>query len=230
MPDPKLTPSPTSSEQAIAAFMKGGDPFAISDKPQTIKNENSLRADLPPPAMTPPVASTVLGALSTPTPSANTLDVEALQGALNILEKAPEKTWKEKLKALDIGEEEATVIVDAMLAKGYYERTYQLTKKTTVTFRSRPLEAQERVQRAIEQDAPQFNGTISLIVAKYNLAASLVSVGSNKFDPSDEANYTRVFAYLAKLPFAVFNALIQKLAKFDQLVLTVMDEGVLENF
>jgi hypothetical protein len=230
MPDQNTTPNPTVSEQAIAAFMKGGDPFAIDNKPKTLRDENKLRVEQPPLPISAPVASAILAPLA-PDPEVTLLNTEeAIQGALNILDKAPEKTWKEKLSKLGIKEEEASTIVDAMLAKGYYERTYQMTKKTSVTFRSRALDHQERAQRALENDAPQFSGTVGLIMAKYNLAASLVSVGTARFDPSDDGNYLRVFQYLAKLPFAVFNALCQKLAKFDQLVLTVMDEGVLENF
>lgn len=193
---------------AISAFMSGGDPFATSDEaPKTVKVETQLKKDL----------------------SDNT--EEALTRALDIVGQTPEKTWEQRLKEQGIDKEEAFKIIDAMLSKGFYERTYPLTKKTSVTFRTRSFEHQEIVQRAIENDTPQYMGTVSLLMSKYNLAASLVRMGKTTFERGEDGgDYTQAFKFLSKLPYMVFNALIQKLAKFDRLVLTVMDEGALENF
>lgn len=205
----KTEKAESAAKMAISAFMTGGDPFAAGDEaPKTVKSEAQLKKDAP-----------------------DDFTEQALKSALDMVEQVPEKTWEQKLKEHDINKEEAFKIIDAMLTKGFYERTYQLTKKTAVTFRTRSFEHQEIVQRAIENDAPQYMGTVSLLMSKYNLAASLIRVGKTTFERGEDGkDYTQAFKFLSKLPYMVFNALIQKLAKFDRLVLTVMDEGALENF
>lgn len=155
---------------------------------------------------------------------------DALQSALDAIDSLPEKTWEQRLKEVDCTKDKANKIIDAILSKGYYEETYKLTSKTSVTFRTRSFDHQERVQKAIEHDNPQFMGTLSLMMTKYNLAASLAKLGNKQFDPNEEGNYPKAFAFISELPYMLFNVLVQKLTKFDRLVLTVMDEGALENF
>lgn len=198
----------SEAQVAISAFMTGGDPFAVGeDAPKKVKNEAELKNDSP-----------------------EGVD-KALQSALDFVEQAPEKTWEQQLKEHGINKEEAFKIIDAMLTQGFYERTYQLTSKTTVTFRTRSFEHQEIVQRAVENESPQYMGTVSLLMSKYNLASSMTRMGKTKFERGEDGkDYAQAFKFLSKLPYMVFNALIQKLAKFDRLVLTVMDEGALENF
>jgi len=204
----KTEKSVGEAQAAISAFMTGGDPFAAGvDAPKTPKSESALKSDSP-----------------------EGMDA-ALQSALDFVEQAPEKTWEQQLKEQKITKEEAFKIIDVMLTKGFYERTYPLTSKTQIVFRTRSFEHQEVVQRAIENDAPQYMGTVSLLMSKYNLAASLIRMGKTTFERGEDGkDYTQAFKFLSKLPYMVFNALIQKLAKFDRLVLTVMDEGALENF
>lgn len=208
------TKAPSEAMNAVQAFMSNSDPFAIQEKASLPKVEAELKEDR---------------SLVSPASDA-AITEQALQDAVDMLDKLPEKTWEQRLKDVGIDKVEARTIIDAILSVGYYEKAYQLTAKTQVVFRTRRFDHQERVQRAIERDSPQYMGTVSLIMTKYNLAASLSQMGKNKFELDEDEKYTKSFAFISKLPFMLFNILIQKLSKFDQLVMTVMDEGALENF
>lgn len=155
---------------------------------------------------------------------------KGLAEAVDSVDQAPEKTWEQQLKELDITQEEAFKIIDIMMTKGHYEKTYPVTKKVSVTFRTRDFDAHERTQKALEADSPQFYGTVSMIMSKYNLAASLRRYGTRDFKPNKQGQPVEAFNFIAGLSYMVFSLLLQKLAKFDELVLTVMDEGALENF
>lgn len=204
------TPPPAEATEAIKTFMGQADPFSFS-KSGPPKVEAALKDErLPQVEMK--------------------ATEDALQSALDAIDSLPEKTWEQRLKEVECTKEKANKIIDAILTKGYYEETYKITNKAAVTFRTRSFDHQERVQKAIENENPQFMGTVSLMMTKYNLAASLAKLGNTQFDPSEDGNYTKAFAFISKLPYMLFNVLVQKLSKFDRLVLTVMDEGALENF
>ena len=152
---------------------------------------------------------------------------EQIEAAIEQVNQAPEKTYQERLKEHKISLKEAREIVDTIMTKGVYERTYPLTSKTEVTFRSRDLSDQERTQNTLEEQQPQFMGTVNMIMAKQNLAASLVALGTHTFS---EDEFEKALQFVGKLPHVLFNVLVAKLSLFDELVLTVMDEGAIENF
>lgn len=152
---------------------------------------------------------------------------EQLEEAIKQVKETPEKTYQERLKEHGITVEEARKIVDTIMTKGVYEKTYPLTSTTNVTFRSRELGDQERTQNVIEEQEPQFMGTVNIIMAKYNLAASLVELAGHSFG---EGEVDKALEFIGKLPHVLFNVLVAKLSMFDELVLTVMDEGAIENF
>ena len=152
------------------------------------------------------------------------LDVDP---AIAEVSEAPSKTYQERLREHKISMKEAQEIVDVIMTKGVYEKTYPLTSKTNVTFRSRDVGDQERTQDTLEEQTPQFMGTVNMIMAKYNLAASLVELASHKFGEDD---FDKALEFVGQLPHVLFNVLVAKLSMFDELVLTVMDEGAIENF
>ena len=161
-------------------------------------------------------------------PQRNPAAAEAqLEEAIRQVKEAPEKTYQERLKEHGISIEEARKIVDTIITKGVYARSYQITSTTSVTFRSRGLHDQERTQNVLEEQEPQFMGTVNMIMAKYNLAASLVELAGQKFEEED---FNKALKFVERLPHVLFNVLIAKLSLFDELVLTVMDEGAIENF
>lgn len=157
------------------------------------------------------------------------LSERLLEEAIRHVKEAPEKSYEERLREHHITLEDAHRIVDTIMTKGVYEKTYPLTSKSSVTFRSRNLQDQERTQAMLEEQVPQFMGTVNMIMAKHNLAASLVDLAGTKFGEGDQ-EIAKALKFVSKLPHVLFNVLITKLAHFDELVLTVMDEGAIENF
>lgn len=152
---------------------------------------------------------------------------QSLEEEINRIDTSKGATYAERLKAVGITPEEAAEIVDSLLERGYYERTFRLTKKHNVTLRSRTLEAQETMQGVIEHDAPQYAITINETISKYNLAASLAEFRGKKFAVEDMRN---TLEFVKNLPLPVFTAMVNRLAKFDVIMNVVLSEGVVENF
>jgi len=214
MPDTKKTETPSitdfvrgkgvapETQAAFKGFMGAADPLAMKSADQKV----SPLAD---PQRNPEAAE------------------EQIEAAIKQVNEAPEKTYQERLKEHNITVDDARKIVDTIMTTGVYEKNYALTSKIAVTFRSRDFADQERAQRYIEEQVPQFMGTINLIMGKCNLAASLVELAGNRFGEDD---FDKALAFVRKLPHVLFNVLLAKLSLFDELVLTVMDEGAIENF
>ena len=187
------------TQDAMAKFMGTPDPLAVGSKVEPIAD----------PQKNPEVAEA------------------QIEAAIAEVSEAPSKTYQERLREHKISMKEAQEIVDVIMTKGVYEKTYPLTSKTNVTFRSRDVGDQERTQDTLEEQTPQFMGTVNMIMAKYNLAASLVELASHKFGEDD---FDKALEFVGQLPHVLFNVLVAKLSMFDELVLTVMDEGAIENF
>ena len=150
----------------------------------------------------------------------------------------PVVDYQAYLKGEGISEDDAATIVDDLITQGYYEERVTVTKRSTVLFRTRKQNDTLRLQRAIEVQRPLFRDAMDELVVRYNMAASLAAFKDMDFkfpeedDTSDvEENLFDVrLNYVAKMPGALFSALSMKLAKFDRKIMTVMREGVAENF
>lgn len=143
--------------------------------------------------------------------------------------KSPEATYEERVKAFDLTREQAAAIVDTLLTKGFYEKAYPVTSRISVTFRTRKVEDNDQLFSDLERQHPEYGISISNQITKGNLASSLASLGSRKFAPN-EAGRKAAMECILNLPAHVFALLADKLAKFDQMVTTVLDAGVIENF
>lgn len=152
-------------------------------------------------------------------------DEAALTQMVEEMDEVPALTYEERLKAQGITMEEALVIVDALMSKGVYKRKYAVTKKHEVEFKTRSMEDQGQFVKDLESDSPMYAATTNAMLSRHNLSASLVAFKGTKFE-----DYEHALAFAVKLPEPVFRILIEKLRKFDILVMTVMDEGALENF
>jgi len=153
--------------------------------------------------------------------------IDDLQSQAESLSKSPDVTYTDRLKKHNISIDRAKEIVDAILFKGEYQETYQLTQKHTVTFKSRMFSDQERALRALESLSPQYPASMAAIVSKNNLAASIVRFAGRDFTKlafKDKAEY------IEKLPEPLVRLLAIKLGKFDQMIMDIMDDGVIENF
>jgi len=155
-------------------------------------------------------------------------EITKLERDIESVEKAPELTYVGRLDAIGLSREDAEEIIDAMLVKGEFRKTYQITKKHSVTFRSRILEDQNRALDVIEVKNPQYPSTVGNIVSECNLAASIVQFRDIEF--ADDMPIAKRLEWTRKLPDTVATILASKLSKFDNMLMTVLDEGAIENF
>lgn len=200
-PEKKPDPKPVSpGKAAIADFMKG-----------------AKRSE---------VAVSKAGAQSEP---AQNLEehIDDLERLAEEVGRLPELTYEEKLEQHDISLEEALNIISKIVDDGFYERTYQLTRKVPVVFRTREARDQERTLHSIEAVNPRFPATVSGIVSKHNLAVSMVEFKDQDFRKKSLDDRLK---FIERMPEVLFRALASKLAKFDRLMLDVLDEGAIANF
>jgi len=154
-------------------------------------------------------------------------EVDALDQDIDALEKSPELTYEERLARVGITLKEAEGIVDALMVDNEYRRTYKLTKKHSVTFRTLSLNAQNSALMELERLRPQFPTTVASIIAQYNVANALVEfrgIDFTKMADDDRLEWVRA------LPESVARALAEKLSEFEKMVKAVMSDGALENF
>lgn len=149
------------------------------------------------------------------------------------------KDYKEILKEAKISVDEAQIIVDDILMKGAYEETVNITKRVSVTFKTRTQKDIIRYHNHLEARAPRYEAEVREIMARYFLAASLVRFADQKLHHVDEekvgedrqleAFHSRL-EWIEKQPERTIALLIDKLSAFDQKISVVMSEGVVENF
>jgi len=207
---------PNASAKVLQGFMQLRSPKLNEPRPI-------------PPIAGETVSAPISSAGGEPAPlDANVLE-KKLQEALDASQEAPEKSYDEKLKELGVTRDEANAVIDEIMTKNVYERAYPLTKNSRVVFRTRELSDQESTQDIIERSAPQFVGTMGLIMSKNNLLASLAELNGTRFENND-VDRGKAKKFIERLPYAVFSVLINKLAQFDKLIATVTDESALQNF
>ena len=147
-------------------------------------------------------------------------------------------SYEEILAKKDITRAKAHSIVDAMLEKGFYEDTLTVTKNASVTFRTRTHNDYVRYLRALELYNPKFVAEQNELQIRYFLAASLVVFKGKTFKhtpangDSDavSADFEERLTWVTQQPESIINILAAKLSKFDDIIHTVMSEGVVENF
>ena len=119
-----------------------------------------------------------------------------------------------------------------------YEETYKMGRMV-VRLRTRTTSDADRVIEAIQDFKPETNGTLSHLIARMNLAASLSKFGDKQFNftaPNDgeqevlELEFTERYNFLSSVPSQIFFALTQILEKFDRRVQLACDPRAIENF
>lgn len=160
-------------------------------------------------------------------------DVSATQATV-----AKAKTYSEILADNEIDETKAQTIVDSILTEGFYEEAVLVTKRTTVTLRTRSYGSYQRYLRALELINPHYVEEQQGIMIRYFLAASLVAFKGHTFahapegaTPAEEEKFFDIrLDWITRKNERVINLLAAKLNKFDRMVQVVMSEGVVENF
>ena len=171
------------------------------------------------------------------------LDEEAvkLQEMLEDLDaprRTPREVWLEELEYEDITPESAAKILDAVITNGMYEESYKLGSMI-VRVRTRTTSDADRVIEAIQDFKPETSGTLSHLIARMNLAASISQFGENKFNFTSandgnqevlEQEFSERYNFLSKLPAQLFFSLTQVLERFDRRVQLACDPRAIENF
>lgn len=151
---------------------------------------------------------------------------------------SPVEDYQAYLKAQKISEAQAGEIVDNLFTQGFHSEKYKLTKRISVTLRTREHGDTLRLQSALEVQRPIYTHVMNELMARYNLAASLESFGDETFafpkPRADKEEVERLFdvrlQFIERMADPAFYRLSDLLAKFDRTVAAVMREGVAENF
>lgn len=211
---------------------------STSPKPAELEAPTNAAVETPKPPEEPVVAKKATGPI-TPRQAVvgavtEDLDRKVAEGAG--LEQR-QRTYAEVLAAEGIPLQEAERIVEALLIDGFYEETYMMTRRTSVTFRSRDYADTQRYLQAIEAYKPTYQSERNEIITRYVLASSLSRFGGETFefaDPGDiaaaQAAFDKRHAFLMKKPEVVVRWLMVALAKFDRKLDICAREGAVENF
>jgi hypothetical protein len=152
--------------------------------------------------------------------------------------KAPRDMWLEELGYEDMSPAQAAKILDAVITNGMYEETYKLGS-LVVRMRTRTTSDADRVIEAIQDFKPETTGTLSHLIARMNLAASISQFGDRKFNISSandsnhevlEQEFTERYQFIASVPAQLFFSLTQVLERFDRRVQLACDPRAIENF
>lgn len=171
------------------------------------------------------------------------LDEEAvkLQEMLDDMDsprRSPRDIWLDELEYEDMTTDSAAKILDAVITNGMYEESYKMGSMV-VKVRTRTTSDADRVIEAIQDFKPETSGTLSHLIARMNLAASISQVGEKKFNftPANDGNqdilekeFSERYNYLSKLPAQIFFSLTQVLERFDRRVQLSCDPRAIENF
>ena len=149
------------------------------------------------------------------------------------------KSYEEILKEAEISLDDAQSIVDDMLLQGYYEESYPLTKRVSVTFRTRTQADYVRYSIALEAISPKFVDQLQELMVRYFLAGSLVRFGDQNLPYPDRTKenlekvndaFDKRLEWIESQPERIVALLAQKLNKFDKKVAVVLSEGVANFF
>jgi len=88
----------------------------------------------------------------------------------------------------------------------------------------------ELLVKALEEESPKTVALFSEIVAKYNMAGSLVAFGDNKYDVSTKELYYDNMNRVACMSYTVYAVLVKQLALFDKLLSVATSDWAIENF
>jgi hypothetical protein len=170
----------------------------------------------------------------TPNPSPLETELAQVKRELALLKLAPQERYPEVLKDAEITLEEAHQILDCVVIqlKPWVEKM-QVTKSLYITFQTRGMQDQRRLDRWAEETRPQLDTTVVAEALINNMAASLVAYGDEAFgdeDTKEEDRYQAAYDKLAMMPYPAYRLVQTALAKFDAKINAVFSEGYLENF
>jgi hypothetical protein len=163
-----------------------------------------------------------------------------LEAEANTAEAAlkPLKSYEERLKEAGVTKEQAAEIIDAVIMKGHWSEPIKITERIKLRLRTRSARDIRRIQDHLEVQRPIYDAHYTEIMGRMSLAASLESLGADKFTfPGKDAKseeYEAAFQarvnYIENLADPTLRLLFLKLWTFDEKIRVVLSEGVIENF
>lgn len=154
-------------------------------------------------------------------------------------ELVPMRTYEDQLRDAGITREEAARIVDAIMEKGSWSESVQITKSVAARLRTRCSLDRTRAMGRVEAARPSYDAHYYDLMNKLLLAASLESFGAMKFahpardaKPEEvEAAFDARFRYLdAVIADPAYQLLLRAFLRFEDKIRLVTQEGVVENF
>lgn len=142
----------------------------------------------------------------------------------------PVEDTLEYLRENGITDKDIFSLLDTLITTGTITWTYKLFNKIPITYQMRTTWMNEKLVKALEDEAPKSVALFSEIVAKYNLAGSLVQYGDTKYDVSDTTAYSESMLRVSKMSYPVYSILVKQLALFDKLISVMTSAWAIENF
>jgi hypothetical protein len=144
-------------------------------------------------------------------------------------ELTPRERYEKRLEDAKISRETANAIFDAVMSKDYYEEYVKVGTNRAV-FRTRMYEDHLRLQTALELQRPGLVLSQEDMITRYNLAASLYEWRGKPLKHDNDEDFDKVLNIIKRMPAPVYSLLAQKLAEFDQKVMTVFSDGATDSF
>lgn len=153
-------------------------------------------------------------------------------------EEAPQaSTYEQGVLAAGLTMVQAREIMEAVLVGGQYEEVAKVGP-VRVKLRTRLYQDTLRTLRYLELEKPTYAAGINDVIARYNVAASLVSYGDRVFavtapgakEAELDAAFHERLTFLIGLPQVAAQRLVDEVYKFDERLRAVFAEGAPEDF
>lgn len=151
--------------------------------------------------------------------------------------KTPEqlaKEYDEGLSEVGLTLEQARQIMETILVDNFYQERVFI-QSLPVVFRTRTYHDTVRLHRFMTSESPVYQASIQDIIARHNLASSLVKYGDKEFEfPDDEKKAEAAFDIRLKFVETRNALVVQRLMKlvyvFDQKMTKVFADGAPQDF
>jgi hypothetical protein len=181
-------------------------------------------------------AQEMLEAVEDPTPQPAAPKADA---AKESEEKAAPQTWEDRIKAAGLTEDQAYVILNAILDNNFFSKEFSLFGgKLKVTFRTRDSYARQRIANALDELRTNDPIVHFQTRMRLSLAGSLLTYRSTTFTHpntrTDIAAYTAAFnerlTFLDNLADPILDALYPLLSQFDTWTYAALSNGAPTSF
>jgi hypothetical protein len=198
--------------------------------PDDVRIGDFTRSTVDPPKPTTGQTKEKLEALETQLDAEASKDEAALK---------PMTSYEERLKEIGIDRAKAAEIIDAVLLKGYYAEDVKITSKIKARLRTRSARDTKRATELLEAQRLTIDTHYNEALTRILLAASLEQFGDDRLphvqgrkasNEDIEKAFQERITYVDGMSDPAMRVMFAKLAKFDRMVATALEEGSIENF